>query len=140
MTATETVYGTIASSTVAVTSALTGNYGSVTVENLATPINTGAETQIIWVRADGIAAVKEADGAFAVMPGQTIVLDNGLAWWSQGLMNVPAGTVTVSNGTPAIVQPFGSSIAGGIANPGVSVSTILDSGTTSTNFVVSSND
>lgn len=141
MTSSQTFYGTIASSTVAVTAALTNYYDSVVVENLATPIVTGAETQIIWVRADGTAAVKEADGCFAITPGQSLVLDNGLAFWRQSESVIPAGTMAASSvSAPASIVPMGSSLAGGVANPGSSVSVILDSGTTSTPFVVSSND
>lgn len=140
--ATETAYGTIASSTVATTATLSNYYQSITVENLADPVTTtaGTETQIIWVRADGVAAVKEADGCYAVMPGQVLTLNNGLIWWSQVYNVLPKGTISVSPGTPAEVQPYGSSLMGQTANPGVSVSVILDTGTTSTPFVVSSND
>jgi hypothetical protein len=141
--ATETVYGTIASSTVAVTAALTGNYGSVQVTNLGDPdtATAGTETQVFWVRADGTAAVKEADGCFPVMPGQSVTLNNGLAYWSQAYSVIPAGSLTGGTpGTPALVQPFGSSLAGGASNPGVSVSIILDTGTTSTPYSVASAD
>jgi hypothetical protein len=143
--ATETVYGTIASSSVAVTAALTGYYQSITVQNLADPATTvaGTETQIIWVRADGTAAVAEADGCFAVMPGQVLTLNNGLAFWSQVYSVIPAGTLTgapAGQGTPYEVQPYGSSLVGGKTNPGVHVSVILDTGSVSTNFAVSSND
>jgi hypothetical protein len=141
MTASETVYGTIASSTVAVTASLTAYYDAVLVQNLATPVVSGAETQIIWVRADGTAAVKEADGCYAIMPGQSLLLDNGLAYWRQSQSVIPSGTMAVSSvSAPASITPMGSSLAGGVANPGTSVSIILDSGTTSTPFVVSSND
>lgn len=141
MTASQTFYGTIASSTVAVTATLTNYYDSVVVENLGVPLSTGPETQIIWVRADGTAAVKEADGCFAIMPGQSLVLDNGLAFWRQSQSVIPAGTMAASSvSAPASITPMGSSLAGGVANPGTSVSVILDTGTTSTPFVVSSND
>lgn len=141
MTATETVYGTIASSTVAVTAALSAWYDTITIENIATPINTGAETQTIWARADGIVAVKEADGCFVIMPGQVVELSNGLTSWRQSQSVIPAGTMAASSiSAPATISPMGSALAGNVANPGTSVSVILDTGTTSTNFVVSSND
>ncbi len=143
--ATETAYGTIASSSTAVTATLSNFYQSITVENLGDPSTTvaGTESQIIWVRADGTAAVKEADGCYAVMPGQVLTLNNGLQWWSQVYSVLPKGTLAGTGpgtGTPYVVQPYGSSLYGQTANPGVSVSVILDTGSTSTPFVVSSND
>lgn len=143
--ATETFYGTIASSTVPVTAALSNWYQSLTVENLGDPSTTtaGTETQIIWVRADGIAAAARADGCFAVMPGQVLTLNNGLIWWSQVYSVLAKGAIVGTGpgtGTPYEVFPYGSSLFGQTANPGTSVSVILDTGTTSTQFVVSSND
>jgi hypothetical protein len=137
MTASETAYASVASSSAATTMALTGYYGSVLVENL-----TATSGTIIWVRADGTAAVKEADDCFAIDPGQSLVLDNGLANWSQAYSVIPAGTLVGGGPSqgPAVVQPFGSSLAGGTANPGTSVSVILDTGSGPVQVAVSSVD
>jgi hypothetical protein len=133
MTATDSVQVTVTAAS-AVTAALTGNYQSVVVKN---PTITSGIT--VWARADGTAAVAEADGCYAVAPGETLVLDNGLSYWSQAYSVIGKGTVTVKPGTPAIVQPYGSSLAGGVTNPGSSVSLILDS-TGSLPIIVESND
>lgn len=132
--ATETVYGTIASSTVPVSVSLTGYFQNITIQNLSS-------SQLIWARADGTAAASEADGSYAIQPGTTVELSNGEPYWTQAFSVIPAGTLVGGTpGTPAEIQPYGSSLAGGKANPGVHVSVILDTGTTSTNFVVSSAD
>lgn len=132
--ATETVYLDFTSTGTAQTAALTGYYGSVLVENLTTGTGAG----IIWVRADGTAAVSEADDNFAIAPGQSMVLNNGLAIYDQGLLNVAHGTLTGNGpgtGTPYVVQPYGASLAvpsSGYVNPGCHVSVILDSNTAGT--------
>jgi hypothetical protein len=121
--ATESIRVSVASSTVATSAALTGYYQDITVENIG--------SGLVWVRADGIAAVSEADGCFPLNTGQTLTLSNGLAYWSQVYSVLPKGTLTGGTAwTPAEVQPYGSSLAGGQANPGVSVSAILDTGST----------
>lgn len=124
MTNATTVYGTIASSTTAVSAALAERYGYIAVENLSPPAGATPEPQLIWVRTDGTAAVKEADGCFSVNPGERMVVApmNGL--WTQAALCIPNGT------------GMGQSRYGGTANPGTSVSVILDNGTTSTNFSV----
>jgi hypothetical protein len=131
--ATETARASVSSSTVATTIALTNYYQSITLENLG--------TGLVWVRADGVAAVSEADGCFPLNTGQTITLNNGLAYWSQVYSVLSKGTLTGGTpGTPAGVQPYGSSLAGGTANPGVSVSAILDTGSSAVVIEVASND
>lgn len=122
--ATETVYLDLGSS--AQTATLTSYYSNVLVENLTEASVTGSG--VIWARADGVAAVSEADGTFAIAPGESIVLSNGLPIYDQGLLNVAAGTLTGGTAwTPAEVQPYGASLAGGKANPGSKVSVIADS-------------
>jgi hypothetical protein len=134
MTATETVEHTVTAVT-AVSFALTGYYNSVLVENL-----TATSGVLAWARADGTAAVAGADGCFPIEPGTSLVLDNGLPTWSQALSVIQSGSLTGGTpGTPALVQPFGSSLAGGTANPGCSVSVILDT-TGSVSIAVSSVD
>lgn len=127
MTNQTTVYGTIASSTVAVSVALAERYDYIAIENLAPPpdaASPNAETQIIWVRTDGTAAVSEADDNFSVMPGERLVLAPMSGLWTQAALNIPHGT------------GMGQSLYGATANPGTSVSVILDTGSVSTNFSV----
>jgi hypothetical protein len=138
--ATETVVHTVASAVTAVPFVLTNYYSSVLVENLT--VTSGV---LIWARADGVAAVAEADGCFAIEPGASLVLNNGLPIYDQGLLNVAHGTLVGTGpgtGTPYVVQPYGASLAvpsGGYTNPGCSVSVILDSAG-SANVAVSSVD
>jgi hypothetical protein len=132
--ATETVYLDFVSTGTAQTATLANYYSNILVENLTTGTGSG----IIWVRADGIAAVSEADDNFAVSPGQSLILSNGLAIYDQGLLNVAHGTLTgngPNTGFPYAVQPYGTSLAvpsGGYTNPGCHVSVILDSNTSGT--------
>jgi hypothetical protein len=132
--ATETARVSVGSSTVATTVTLSNYYSSITVENLAA-------SGLVWVRADGTAAVSEADGCFPLNAGQTITLNNGLAYWSQVYSVLAKGTLSGGTpGTPAEVQPYGSSLAGGESNPGVSVSAILDTGSSAILIEVASAD
>ena len=133
--ATETIRASVASSAVATAVALTNYYQSITVENLG--------SGLVWIRADGTAAVSQADGCFPLNTGQTLTLNNGLAFWSQVYSNIPAGTLTgapAGQGTPYEIQPYGSSLVGGKANPGVSVSAILDTGSSAILIEVASAD
>jgi hypothetical protein len=115
---------------------LTGYYTSVLVENLT----TGTGATIIWARADGVTAVSEADGTFAIDPGQSLVLQNGTIW-DQGLLNVPAGSLSGGTPwTPAYNYPYGTALNGAIANPGTVVSVILDTGSGPVQVAISSND
>lgn len=128
--ATETVYLDFTATGTAQTATLTNYYSNILVENLTEP-GTGAG--IIWVRADGTTAVSEADDNFAIAPGESLVLNNGLGIYDQGLLNVAQGSLVGGTAwTPAEVQPYGSSLAGDKANPGSKVSVILDSSTPAT--------
>jgi hypothetical protein len=139
--ATETVYNSIASGT-AVTFTLTGYYQSVLVQNLTPAGETTPDVAtIIWARADGTAAVAQADLNFAISPGQSLVLNNGLTSWDQAQSVIPAGTMAASLvSAPATISPMGSALGGGIANPGCSVSVILDTGSGPVQVAVSSVD
>jgi hypothetical protein len=121
-----TVYGTISSSTVAVSVALAERYNYLTIENLSPPGAATPELQLIWVRTDGTAAVKEADGCFSVNPGERMLVAPMNGIWTQAALNIPFGTNNWQ----------GASLYGRVANPGTSVSVILDNGTTLTNFSV----
>lgn len=140
--ATETVEHSVASSSTAVPFVLTNYYANLQVQNLT----TGTGATVIWVRADGTAAVSEADGAFAIDPGQSLILNNGLPIYDQGLLNVAHGTLAGTGpgtGTPYVVQPYGASLAvpsGGYVNPGSNVSVILDTGSGPVQVAVSSVD
>lgn len=129
--ATETVYLDFTATGTAQTATLTNYYNSILVENLTTGTGSG----IIWVRADGTAAVSEADDNFAIAPGESLILNNGLPIYDQGLLNVAHGSLAgngPNTGFPYTVQPYGASLAvpsGGYSNPGCHVSVILDSNT-----------
>jgi hypothetical protein len=134
--ATETVYLDLASGT-AQTATLTSYYSNILVENLT----TGTGATIIWARADGTTAVAQADDNFAIAPGESLVLNNGLGIYDQGLLNVAQGSLAGGTAwTPAEVQPYGSSLAGDKANPGSKVSVILDLGSGPVQVAVSSVD
>jgi hypothetical protein len=99
---------------------------------------------VIWVTANGSVAVDSGAGvvnAEPVEPGQTIELANGLVYWGQassvlvaGSVAIPRGggaayvatssTVTTTAANPGHVHPYGSSLAGGGADNGTSVSLI----------------
>jgi hypothetical protein len=90
--------------------------------------NTGAT--VLYARADGVAAVAGADFNYAVQPGASITIANGLPLWTQTDNVLAAGTVTgaQNTGTPPEIQPYGSSLWGQKISPGTSVS-LISSGT-----------
>jgi hypothetical protein len=139
------VKGTIASSTTAVTVALLPRWAYIAVSNLG----VAGTNPSIWVKTDGTVPVAPGeDNSFAVPPGQTVLVANQKPMWFQSDTVIPFGTDVPSvltagspgwPGTPAMQNPLGSSAQGGVATPGTTVSVLLDTGSTSTNFAVSGN-
>lgn len=96
-------------------------YAYVVVENTGT-------AGVIYARTDGTAATVGGDFCTAIDPGTYMVIANMLPLWTQTssvlvLGSYPAGSV-VESGTPPEIQPYGSSLWGGQASPGTSVSVI----------------
>lgn len=94
-----------------------------------TVTNTGST--VMYARADGQAATIAGEGCLAVLPGQSQILANGEPLWYQSSKVIPKGQPVNAQGTgttspfnPAIEQPYMSSGAGQMANPGTSVSVI----------------
>jgi hypothetical protein len=122
-------YASVASSSSASTFTLTPRYNYVVVSNLT----TGTGATVIWVRTDGNAATVDGDECYALAPGQRGLFGNQAAAWTQAASVIAAGSLTHFGPNPGIydpslVQPFGSSLYGGTASPGTSVSIILDTG------------
>jgi hypothetical protein len=92
--------------TTAVSGTLTPRYEFISVLN-----ETGVE---IWVRTDGTAAVLDADLCSAVAPGERALLANTAVLWTQAQSVIPSGTH----------NQWGQSQAGGVSNPGTSISVI----------------
>lgn len=121
-TAVETATGTLVASVV--TTITFGNgavpirYGAVVITNdgaAATPVS-------IFATIDGSAPSLTVQDSEEILPNQSITLDNAEPYWTQGLSNVTAGTLTTT--IPQTVTPMGSSLAGGIASPGTVVKLI----------------
>jgi hypothetical protein len=116
-------YSSTLTAATADTVTFTDRYGYVTVTN------TGTGT--IYARADGTAATVAGNNSFPIQAGQTQVFANGAQTWYPSSRVIPAGTDVLTNGStissqgnPAIVQPYMSSLAGQKANPGTVVSLI----------------
>jgi len=94
-------------------------YAYVTVEN------TGAAATLIYVRTDGTAATVGGDFCIVVGSGQSVTIANELPSWSQVANVIAAGTQSAGKPwSPSEIQPYGSSLYGGKASPGTSVSLI----------------
>ena len=117
---------TIATGSTAETVTFSDRYGYVTV------VNGG--TTAIYVRADGAAATVAGNSCYVVLPNEGLMLANGLPLWFPSSNVVLAGTVqyptggggttATKNGQPGEVQPYMSSLAGKVANPGTIISLI----------------
>lgn len=96
--------------------------------------HNGAVGTVVYVRTDGTAATVGGDNTVAVEAGQTAVVANAFATWSQAASVIPpaaagANAYAVPSGNgPSEVTPMGSSPYGGTASPGTSVS-VISSGT-----------
>lgn len=120
-TAVETANGTLTASTVATVTFGTGStpirYSYVQITN-----ESGTTPAPIYATVDGTTPTVGGQDTEEIAPGQTVLLGNAAAEWSQGLINVPAGTLTTT--IPQTVTPMGSSLAGGVASPGTTVKLI----------------
>jgi hypothetical protein len=104
------------------TSGIPIRYNTVLVENTGTTGN-------IYVRTDGQAATVGGDFCTEVGPGIAVEVANADPLWNQAATVIPKGVIV--GGTPwqpAEIQPYGSSLWGGLANAGTSVS-LISSGT-----------
>lgn len=121
-----------ASSAATVTFGYNGNNTPIRYAYVAVENNAGFA---VFVRTDGTAATN-AGGEFntLVPSGTTAVIANAQANWYQSQSVIPVGTIPageqLGSGTPQEIQPYGSSLGGGVANPGTSVSIIALSGST----------
>ena len=120
-TAVETANGTLVANTVTTITFGSGStpirYGAVEITN-----ESGTTTAPIYATVDGTTPTVGGQDDEQIAPNQTVILDNAEPYWTQGLMNVPAGTLITT--IPQTVTPMGSSIAGGIASPGTTVKLI----------------
>lgn len=113
---------TIATASTAELVSFSDRYGYVTVTNLGT-------TDPIYVTSNGTTATIGGTD-FVALPGETILVANGLPYWDQSSRVIPAGVNANALGTgstnaadPATVTPM-SSLAGQASNPGTSISLI----------------
>lgn len=110
--------------------------GFTSVFNFACPYvviqNTG--TNAIFVTTDGktVPVTAGGDGIFEIPSGATVTIPNeGLGTWRPSQSVISAGTIVGGTpGTPAEVYPYGSSLAGGGADPGVKLNFIAVTATT----------
>lgn len=98
-------------------------FSYVTISN-----DGGATPAPIYVSVNGIDPTIGGEDFYVVNPGATATLANGAGLWTQGLSTVAVGTQTPSSyqgaSTPWQATPYGSSLAGGAANPGTTVKMI----------------
>jgi hypothetical protein len=106
--------------------------GYVTVTNIG--------TTVIYARADDQAATVAGEDCYAVLPGESALLANGLPLWYQSSRVIPQGVnefggenTASSPSSPGEVQSQ-RSLAGQMANPGTTVSLIS---TAAESYVVS---
>ena len=120
-TAVETANGALTANTVAT---ITFGSGSTPIRYAYIEITneSGTTPAPIYATVDGTTPTVGGQDTEEIAPNQTVVLGNASAYWTQGLLNVPAGTLTTT--IPQTVTPMGSSIAGGIASPGTTVKLI----------------
>lgn len=135
---TSTYTGTVTTAGTAETTTFADRYGYVLIQN--------SGTNPIWVTADGSAPTGSGAGSGVEVPaGESAVLANGLALWYQsskvitaGTAQIPQGsgfyvstssTVTSTPGNPGHENPFMSSGAGQMTNPGTKVEVIAPTGT-----------
>jgi hypothetical protein len=123
-TAVETANGTLTPTTVA-----TVTFGSGTIPTrydnyvISNDTSTGSP---IYVTTNGAVPTVGGQDCEEVMPGGSITLANSEVYWNQSSSVIPAGTLVGGGPSqgPAVVQPFGSALDGGVADPGNSIQLI----------------
>jgi hypothetical protein len=128
-TAVQSASGTLVASTATTitfgnptTSGVPIRYATVLVENTGTTGN-------IFARTDGQPATVGGDFCTEIGPGVAVEIANADPLWNQAATVIPKGAIVGGTpGTPAEVYPYGSSLWGGLANAGTTVS-LISSGT-----------
>lgn len=126
-TAVQTAEGTLTISTVATVNFGTGASTPTRYAYIAITNDSGTTPAPIYVTVDGTTApTVGGEDTIQVNPGSTVTVANGASLWTPGLSTVGAGTQTPvgSPGTPWQATPYGTSLAGGTANPGTTVKMI----------------
>lgn len=130
-----TYYGSATTSASGNTTIFTFRYNYLTVTN-----GSGG---VLYMTTDGktVPSAAGGDGIFEIPASTTVTIPNQQPLWFQSQSVIAKGTEvypnTVSTSTnatsPAIVSPYGSSLAGGASDPGTVINFI---GSAATTFVV----
>jgi|SRR6185312_6029725 len=131
-TAVQSAEGTLVASTVTTVNFGVGSaptrYSYIAVTN----DGAAASPVPIYFTTDGTVPTVGGEDCFAVNPNTTMVVANGAVLWTQAQSVLQAGTQIPSSyttaSTPWQATPYGSSLGGGVANPGTTVK-LISSGT-----------
>lgn len=128
-TAVQSAEGTLVASTVTTVNFGTGASTPIRYSYIAITNDSGATPAPIYFTVDGVTApTVGGEDCFAVDPNDTVVVANGAGLWTQAQSIIGVGTQIPSSfttaSTPWQATPYGSSLGGGVANPGTTVKMI----------------
>lgn len=126
-----TYYGSAATTASGFTTIFTFRYNYLIVTN------TGANAIYLTTDNKTTPVTTGGDGIFEIPAGATLTIPNQLPLWYQSQSVIQTGTIqgtTLGQGTPDQMNPYGSSLAGGKADPGTIINFIAVTATTA--FVV----
>jgi len=128
-TAVQTAEGTLTGNAVTTVNFGTGASTPIRYSYIAITNESGATPAPIYVTVDGVTApTVGGEDTIAVAPNATVVVANGAGLWTQAQSVLQAGTQIPSSyttaSTPWQATPYGSSLGGGVANPGTTVKMI----------------
>lgn len=126
-TAVQSAEGTLVASTVTTVTFGTGaaptRFSYIAITN-----DSGATPAPIYFTTDGTVPTVGGEDCFAVDPNDTMVVANGAGLWGQAQSVLQVGTQIPSSyttaSTPWQATGYGTSLGGGVANPGTTVKMI----------------
>lgn len=127
-TAVQSAEGTLTQNVVTTVNFGTGASAAIRYSYIAITNDGGTTPGPIYFTTDGTVPTVGGQDCFAVNTGDTIVVANGAGLWTQAQSVIGAGTQVPSSyttaSTPWQATPYGSSLGGGVANPGTTVKMI----------------
>lgn len=127
-TAVQSAEGTLTQSAVSTVNFGTGASTPIRYAYVAVTNDSGTTPAPIYFTTDGTTPTVGGQDCFAVDPNDTVVIANGSPLWTQAQNVMQAGTQIPSSyttaSTPWQATGYGTSLGGGVANPGTTVKLI----------------
>lgn len=122
-TAVETANGTLTANTV-LTITLGSGATAIRYSDISVTNESGATPASIYATTDGSVPTVGGEDCEEIEAGQTVLLGNSASLWTQGLLNVPKGSLDPTTGVPETITPMGYALNGSVSSVGTTVKLI----------------